>query len=164
MPGWINFQGFLFIIRIDFFISYIYNKNNILNAKSVKHIAQQIERIVPPEKGKLYEYIEKGVQAKGDPVHFYELNFYLRDRIGNFHTQRPSEGYLLIGEEDVDLMMDEFKKQGYRFPLLYTSAPEPVFKQTLHLYSFSKWKMKDENWKMEMFSLLQYHCNTPASP
>ncbi len=113
-------------------------KPPILNAKSVKHIAQQIERIVPPEKGKLYEYIEKGVQAKGDPVHFYELNFYLRDRIGNFHTQRPAEGYLLIGDEDVDLRMDEFKKQGYRFHLLYTSAPEPVFKQTLHLYSFSK--------------------------
>ena len=111
-------------------------KPAILNAKSVKHIAQQIERIAPPEKGKLYEYIEKGVQAKGDPVHFYELNFYLRDRIGNFHTQQPTEGYLLIGDKDAELRMDDFKKQGYRFQQLYTSGPEPVFKQTLYLYRF----------------------------
>ena len=117
-------------------------KPAILNAKSVKHIAQQIERIAPSEKGKLYEYIEKGVQAKGDPVHFYELNFYLRDRIGNFHTQRPSEGYLLIGEQDYKLRWHDFHKQGYRFQRLYSSGPEPVFKQTLHLYRINKMDLR----------------------
>ena len=113
-------------------------KPAILNAKSVKHIAQQIETIVPSDKGSLYEYIEKGVQAKGDPVHFYELNFYLHDRIGNFHTQRPTQGFLLIGDQDAALRMNEFIQQGYRFQQLYTSDAEPVFKQTLHLYRFEK--------------------------
>ncbi len=113
-------------------------KPAILNAKSVKHIARQIEAIVPTERGKLYEYIEEGVQAKGDPVHYYELNFYLHDRIGNFHTQRPVQGYLLIGEKDASLRLQDFQKQGYRMQHLYASGQEPVSKQILHLYRFER--------------------------
>ena len=112
-------------------------KPNILNAKSVKHIAGKIETTVPAD-GKIYEYIEEAVMAKGDPVHFYELNFYLSDRIDNFHQRKPDSGYLLIGEKDAELRMDDFKKQGYVFEELFTSAPEPVMKQTLHVYKFSR--------------------------
>lgn len=113
-------------------------KPAILNAKSQKHIAERIETLVPPEKGQLYEYIEKGVKAKGDPVHFYELNFYMHDRIDNFHTKKPKSGYLLIGKDDAQLRMAEFQNEGYHFNLLYDSADEPVLKQTLQLYQF--WK------------------------
>ncbi len=110
----------------------------ILNAKSQKHIAQKIETIVPYEKGQLYEYIEKGVKAVGDPVHFYELNFYMGDRIDNFHLRKPQNGYLLIGDQDTKLRMTDFRNEGYHFELLYTSNPEPVLKQILQLYRF--WK------------------------
>ena len=112
-------------------------KPSILNAKSQKHIAQKIESIVP-QQGQLYEYIEKGIQAKGDPIHFYELNFYMGDRIDNFHLRKPQSGYLLIGDDDAQLRMTDFQNEGYKFKLLYTSDQEPVLKQTLQLYEF--WK------------------------
>ena len=113
-------------------------KPSILNAKSQKHIAQQIEALVPQGQGQLYEYIEKGIQAKGDPIHYYELNFYMGDRIDNFHLRKPQSGYLLIGDKDAELRMAEFQNEGYQFKLLYTSGQEPVLKQTLQLYQF--WK------------------------
>ena len=122
---------FLFYLCFDAVL-----KPSILNAKSQKHIAQKIEALVPRGQGQLYEYIEKGIQAKGDPIHYYELNFYMGDRIDNFHTRKPQSGYLLIGEEDAQLRMPEFKKEGYQFKLLYTSGQEPVLKQTLQLYEF----------------------------
>ena len=109
-------------------------KPAILNAKSVKHIAQEISTRVGDSK--LYEYIESGVQAKGDPVHYYELNFYLHDRIDNVHNQKPASGYLLIGDEDAQLRMPDFQRQGYHFEHVYDSGLEPVLKQTLHLYRF----------------------------
>lgn len=113
-------------------------KPAILNAKSQKHIAQKIETLVPREKGQLYEYIEKGVKAKGDPIHFYELNFYMGDRIDNFHTKKPQTGFLLIGDADARLRMADFQQEGYHFRLIYDSAEEPILKQTLQLYQF--WK------------------------
>ena len=109
-------------------------KPAILNAKSVKHIAQQIDTRVGDSP--LYEYIESGVQAKGDPIHYYELNFYLHDRIDNFHLRQPANGYLLIGDEDAQLRLPDFQKQGYHFERVYDSGPEPLLKQTLHLYRF----------------------------
>ena len=48
-------------------------------------------------------------------------------------------GYLLIGEDDAKLRIEEFQNEGYKFKLLYTSDQEPVLKQTLQLYQF--WKM-----------------------
>ena len=36
--------------------------------------------------------IEAGVRSIGDPVHYFEINFYLGNRIGNFYKDRPSEG------------------------------------------------------------------------
>ncbi len=111
-------------------------KPAILNAKSQKHIAQEIVSHVG--QAPLYEYIESGVKALGDPIHYYELNFYLHDRIDNFHNRRPTTGYLLIGDEDAKLRMPDFINEGYHFERVYDSGREPVLKQTLHLYRF--WK------------------------
>ena len=69
----------------------------ILNSKSVKSVATEIDRVVPASAGTLYEFIEAGVRSIGDPVHYFEINFYLGNRIGNFYKDRPSEGFLLIG-------------------------------------------------------------------
>ena len=64
----------------------------ILNSKSVKSVAAEIDRVVPASAGTLYEFIEAGVRSIGDPVHYFEINFYLGNRIGNFYKDRPSEG------------------------------------------------------------------------
>ena len=87
----------------------------ILNSKSVKSVAAEIDRVVPASAGTLYEFIEAGVRSIGDPVHCFEINFYLGNRIGNFYKDRPSEGFLLIGMQDAERNLPEFEKEGYQF-------------------------------------------------
>lgn len=109
----------------------------ILNSKSVKAVAAEINKIAPASKGTLYEFIEESIYAKGDPVHYFEINFYLGNRINNFYKERPKEGFLLLGMKDAEKYLPEFEKEGYQFKLLYQS-PKPVLRQTAEVYKFSK--------------------------
>ena len=115
-------------------------KPGILNAKSSKPIALQIDKLAPQNQGKLYEYIEGGVKAKGDPVHFFEINFYLDNRIGSFYHEQPSSGFLLIGDDDARNDLGQYVKKGYHFELrhqLYNKGNG----QTLFLYHFLREKV-----------------------
>jgi 4-amino-4-deoxy-L-arabinose transferase-like glycosyltransferase len=109
----------------------------VLNAKSQRPVAQEIDAIAPASSGVIYEYIQVGETAKGDPVHFFELNFYLGDRIENFLKQQPDQGYLLIPEADVAENLPRFEAEGYRFTHLYDSS-RPVLHQTAKLYCFHR--------------------------
>ena len=109
----------------------------ILNSKSVKSVAAEIDRVVPASAGTLYEFIEAGVRSIGDPVHYFEINFYLGNRIGNFYKDRPSEGFLLIGMQDAERNLPEFEKEGYQFERVYQS-PKPVLRQSAEIYKFIK--------------------------
>lgn len=109
----------------------------ILNSKSVKFIAADIEKIAPENEGVIYEFIEESLHAAGDPVHYFELNFYLHNRIDNFYQKRPSEGFLLIGTNDAEKYLPEFEKEGYQFEQLYES-PKPVLRQIARIYKFVK--------------------------
>lgn len=109
----------------------------VLNSKSVKAVAAEIDRIAPANQGTLYEFIEEGVKALGDPVHYFEVNFYLGNRIENFYKLRPSDGFLLIGERDADKYLPQFEAEGYHFELLYT-APKRVAGQIARVYQFVK--------------------------
>lgn len=105
----------------------------ILQAKSQRPVAAQIDAIAPASSGTIYEYIEAGEMALGDPLHFFEINFYLGNRIANFLKCRPDEGYLLIPVGDDERHFPEFEAQGYAFTLVYTSpAYRPV-----RLYRFT---------------------------
>jgi hypothetical protein len=77
--------------------------------------------------------MEAGVKAKGDPVHFFEVNFYLGNRIESFHLQKPAKGFLLILKQDSENNFPEFQKEGYRFKQLYE---EP--KRQMQVYEFLK--------------------------
>lgn len=105
----------------------------VLNAKSIKGEIAAMEQVAPASKGVLYEYIEYGVKAKGDPVHFFEVNFYMGNRIESFHQQKPEKGFLLILKSDVERNFPEFQKEGYRFKQLYE---EP--KREMQIYEFTK--------------------------
>ena len=91
----------------------------VLNAKSVKAATYELDRHVPASAGTLYEYIEEGVKAAGDPIHFFEVNFYLGNRIENFYLQKPKEGFLLITEQDAERNFPEFQSEGYQLELFY---------------------------------------------
>lgn len=109
----------------------------VLNAKSVKHVAVEINRIAPESEGVLYEFIAEGIHAAGDPIHYFEINFYLGNRVDNFYAKRPSSGFLLIGERDAGAWLPEFEAEGYGFELLYTT-PKRVAGDIARLYKFRK--------------------------
>lgn len=116
-------------------------KNAALNLKSQKTIAAELQALsnAQPEGGKtMYEYIELGEMALGDPVHYFELNFYLHNQIENFMKQQPQQGLLLIGEEDFALRFPDFDKEGYEFyGPLYVSQKK-VVGQILNVYRFQR--------------------------
>lgn len=109
----------------------------VLEAKSQRPVAMDIDAIAPASSGTIYEFIEEGELAAGDPVHFFELNFYLGDRIENFVKNKPSEGYLLITDVDADNYLPRFEQEGYTFTHLYDSS-RPVLRRTARLYRFSR--------------------------
>lgn len=102
----------------------------VLNTKSIKQEAYQIGRL---SVGPLYEYIEDGVKAKGDPVHFFEINFYLGNRIDNFYLEHPSAGFILISKDDAARNFPDFQREGYVFDLVYETG-----KREIQLYQFTK--------------------------
>lgn len=110
----------------------------VLNAKSKQPVAMAIDRIAPASSGNLYEFIEEGELAAGDPVHFFELNFYLGDRIANFRKCAPSDGYLLITDTDAANYLPRFAEEGYRFIPLYTSPRAVLHRQPVQLYRFTR--------------------------
>lgn len=105
----------------------------VLNTKSVKAATLALDRQVPASAGTLYEYIEEGVKAKGDPVHFFEVNFYLGNRVGSFHLQKPTEGFLLISQEDAERNFPAFRNDGYQLDLFYD-----VGKRGMQVYKFCR--------------------------
>ncbi len=118
-----------------------------LNAKSQLPLALEIEARFPgisavsyhsndnPQPLKLYEFISDGVFAKGDPVHFFEINFYLGNVIGNFYKDRPAEGILLLDEEDAHNFLPQFREEGYQFEQQWQSR-DPRLRTQLQIYQF----------------------------
>ena len=104
-----------------------------VNTKSLKAISAEIDRVAPASEGRLYEYIEEGVKAKGDPLHFFEVNFYLHDRIGSFHHEKPQSGFLLISRKDMEKNKAGFAREGYQFEPVYQAS-----KRGLMVYKFSR--------------------------
>lgn len=142
LAGWwkkkMYFWGIVaLIMAIYLHVDAIY-KPAALNAKSVKGIAAKVDELVPENKGKLYEFIEDGVLAKGDPVHYFEMNFYLHDRVADFYKDKPSSGYLMIGTEDAESWLPKFEEEGYRFTKVYDSGEQRVAGQPMLLLKFDK--------------------------
>ncbi len=111
----------------------------VLNVKSVKDIAAEIDAAAPASEGNLYEFIAQGEFAEGDPVHYFEINFYIGDRMSSFYKRRPSEGFLLIGDEDAEKYMPQFEAEGYTFEPCY-ATPRPLLGQLSHIYRFKQEK------------------------
>lgn len=109
-----------------------------LSPKSKRILAQDIDRIAPASSGTLYEYIHVAENTVGDPIHFFEINFYLGDRMENFLRNKPDEGYLLIPTDDAELMIPEFTAMGYSFTPLYNTPRKALHSQYARLYHFRR--------------------------
>ena len=112
----------------------------ILNSRSVRTTSIRINHAVPASAGQLYEYIERGETEKGDYVHFFEVNFYLRNRIKNFDRQDPDEGFLLITKTDAQRRLPAFERQGYHFKLYYEAD-----RREMQVYSFKRMWLRHDN-------------------
>lgn len=65
---------------------------DVLNRKSDYTLAQQVKEAVP--EGPIYSYI-------GSPMmRFFVINFYTQNRVVDFESHLPQEGYLLVGERE----------------------------------------------------------------
>lgn len=110
----------------------------VMNARSVKDIARQLDQRFPASSGeRIYEFISGGVFAKGDPIHYFEIDFYLGDRVGNFYKDRPASGLLLLSDEDAAAWFPAFEREGYRFEKVWQS-PRPLLKQPTSLHRFRR--------------------------
>ena len=109
----------------------------VLNVKSVKSVAAEINAAAPQSEGKIYEFISAGEFADGDPVHYFEINFYIGDRMASFYKLNPDNGFVLMGDSDAEKYIPEFTEEGYSFEERYVST-RPVLGQTARVYRFAK--------------------------
>lgn len=107
----------------------------VLNVRSARPVAAQVERMIPASEGTLYEFISWGEFAAGDPVHYFELNFYLGDRIRNFVKERPASGFLVISDRDAADYMQQFEANGYTLTPLFATEGK-LMKEPTHIYRF----------------------------
>ncbi|MDE7179885.1 MAG: glycosyltransferase family 39 protein [Muribaculaceae bacterium] len=109
----------------------------LLNAKSQHPLAREIMSRYPDAGTGIYEFIAMAEEAKGNPVHFFELDFYMGDPVRNFLREQPEAGYLLIEPTDTAEWLPQFGKRGYRFQLLREPGAAEA-KHTPSLYRFSR--------------------------
>lgn len=106
-----------------------------MKARSARPVAEDIVANFPDAPMNIYEFIADAEEAAGDPIHFFELNFYLGDKIRNFVKENPTSGYLLISDEDAEKWLPAFGEDGYKFEKVYT-PDRKLMKRHAALYRF----------------------------
>lgn len=102
----------------------------ILNAKSMKPFAEKVIATVP--EGKIHSYVSV------DMLHFFIINFYAQDRVVNFETEMPDDGYLLVGEQDFNYIQEQYGKRYTFDPILKSDRKGNDVKDFVLLLSFQK--------------------------
>ena len=102
----------------------------ILNAKSMKPFAEKVIATVP--EGKIHSYVSV------DMLHFFIINFYAQDRVVNFETEMPDNGYLLVGEQDFNYIQEQYGERYTFDPILKSDRKGNDVKDFVLLLSFQK--------------------------
>lgn len=101
----------------------------VLNVKSDKRLAEKVKEYVPG--GNLYSYI------KVDMMRFFTINFYCGNRVLLFESEKPKEGYLLIGKKDAANYLPQ--QSSYSFEQVYESDKRSCdTRDNVRLYHFKK--------------------------
>jgi hypothetical protein len=111
----------------------------VLNTKSVKRFAADIEKVVPT--GNIYSFLPVDLAPDGNPLHFFELDYYLNDRIHLFVKEKPAEGYLIVLKKDFQQYFDKDSESklvdNYIFDeVLHTDRNYGSFKDIICLMHF----------------------------
>ena len=124
---------FGFVITVFIALDGFYQPT-VLNVKSDKPMAQHIATLVPD--GRLYSYRKNFVE--GNRMHPFTLNFYLGDRIVPFQDFAPTEGYLVMGENELANFQETYGTT-YTLKDLYDSNRRSCDDHSVvHLYWFEK--------------------------
>lgn len=100
----------------------------VLNVKSDKQIAAEVQQLVP--EGPIESYVSKRM------LHFFTINFYNHNRVGIFEGDKQ-QGYLLIGDKDSEAFFETYAEQ-FSFTRLYISQKRSCdTKQRVCLYEYS---------------------------
>lgn len=101
----------------------------ILNVKSDKRLVKDVMEFVP--EGNLFSYI------KADMMRFFTINFYCGNRVLLFESEKPEEGYLLIGKKDAANYLPQ--QTSYSFEQVYESDKRSCdTRDNVRLYHFKK--------------------------
>lgn len=104
----------------------------VLNAKSMRPFAHQIEQIIP--EGKIYSYV-------GTPMlRFFIINFYNENRVVDFEKEYPDNGYLLVGEKDFAYISGTYSDKYQFTDILKSGRKGNDVKDIIHVYQFEKMK------------------------
>lgn len=111
----------------------------VLNTKSVKHFASEIEKVVP--EGNIYSFLPVDLTPNGSPLHFFELDYYLNDRVHLFWKEKPTEGYMIVLKKDFQHYFDADSEtklvDNYKFDeVLRTDRNYGSFKDIICLMHF----------------------------
>ena len=101
----------------------------VLNTKADKHLAPVIEKKF--DTNKLYSFISV------DMLHFFSLNFYLGDKIQQFDKAMPSDGVLMIPEDDIVGFKEKYGK-GYIFQKVWEINKTVEWHSPVGFYQFKR--------------------------
>lgn len=72
----------------------------VYDVKSDYSVARQIAHLVP--RGKIWDYRKDFRPGERNRMHQFTVNFYLGDRIQPLDLEMPSNGYMIMGDDDLE--------------------------------------------------------------
>lgn len=72
----------------------------IFDVKTDFYVAQDIKRLVPVD-ANIWDYRREWKPGDRNRIHQFTINFYLGDRIVPLDENRPRQGYLIMGDDDI---------------------------------------------------------------
>lgn len=101
----------------------------ILAVKSDKHLAADINRIVP--EGPVYSYTNRLIR-------FYCANYYLNDRMRNFMAEEPVEGYVVLSEEAQEEFLQIYGDTYQLEKIFHTDYRSCDLRKPIVMYRFAR--------------------------
>ncbi len=106
----------------------------VYEVKTDYYVAQEIGKLVP--NGKIWDYRSNFKPGDRNRMHQFSINFYLNDRVKPLDLNRPANGFIIMGDDDLTPFVEEYpnyklkkiKKFGHK------SCDD---KRRLTLYSFT---------------------------
>ncbi len=109
----------------------------VLNTKSLKAGAAEVENIARQTGESIYQFNSFGEGATANPYHLFELDFYLNDEMKNFLKRKPESGLLAMPVGDEAEWLPKFRQEGYEFEPVYTIEPAGR-REHIRIYRFSQ--------------------------